>query len=418
VAGLFGVEDGVAASAAGAATLDIEQDRAKTRELRGVPRARIAGQMALAERLHGVGRPRMLREMAELAAGPGFIMPSEYFLYRLFDPAMPAVEKRRYIGKRMQGLVHRACTDLRWQVVADDKLVFHALMAQLGFPVPRLVAIYHPTRRCAGAAALRSPKALEEFLCSLTEPVFAKPADGIYSIGCLAIERVEPETGLVHLAFGEAVPLAQVLAYVAGRPGGYLFQERLRPHAELARLSGPTASTIRMLVFLGPDGPELVRALWKIPRGRNVADNFWRGNLLGALDAETGRITRAVSGVGLEQTLHGTHPDTAEPLVGAVIPHWAEARRTCLESAANLPGLRTQSWDVAIAGRGPVLVEVNYGGDLNLPQIAHGSGLLDERYAAHLKRCGFRRPPLPDRLARPLVWQLRSRAGRLLRRPR
>lgn len=407
-----------ASSSAAAATLDLEQDQAKTRELRGVPRAAIGRQMALAERLHGVGRGRMLREMAELAAGPGFLMPSEYFIYRLYDPAMPAAEKRRYIGKRMQGLIHKACTDPRWQVLADDKLVFSAFMTQLGFPVPRLAAIYHPTRSFAGAAVLRSPQALKEFLCSLTEPVFAKPADGIYSIGCLAIERVEPGTGLVHLAFGQSAPLAQVLAYVAGRPGGYLFQQRLRPHAELAKLSGPTASTIRMVVFLGPEGPELVRALWKIPRGRNVADNFWRGNLLGAVDAQDGRITRAVSGVGLEQVFHDAHPDSGEPLVGAVIPHWAEARRICLDAAANLPGLRTQSWDVAIARQGPVLVEVNYGGDLNLPQIAHGRGLLDARYAAHLKRCGFRPPPLPDRLARPLLRQLRSRAGRLMRRPR
>jgi hypothetical protein len=125
-----------------------------------------------------------------------------------------------------------------------------------------------------------------------------------------------------------------------------------------------------------------------------------------------------VSGVGLDQALHDRHPDTGEALVGAPIPHWAEARRICLAAAANLPGLRTQSWDVAIDRLGPVLVEVNYGGDLNLPQIAHGSGLLDARYAAHLKRCGFRQPPLPDRLARPLLRQLRWRASRLIRRPR
>ena len=106
------------------ATLDIEQDRAKTRELRGVPRTPIAQQLALVGRLHGIERRRMLREMAELATGPGFLMPSEYFIYRLFEPAMPMPEKRRFIGKRIQGLMHGACTDRRWQAIADVKLVF------------------------------------------------------------------------------------------------------------------------------------------------------------------------------------------------------------------------------------------------------------------------------------------------------
>jgi hypothetical protein len=288
-------------------------------------------------------------------------------------------------------------------------------MSSLGFPVPKLIALYHPARSFSGATALRSPRALEDFLRSVAEPLFAKPVDGVFSIGCLAIDRVEPEAGLVHMAFGQTVPLAEVAAYVAGCPRGYLFQERLRPDAALARLSGSAASTIRMVVFLGPDGPELIQALWKIPCGRNVADNFWRGNLLGAIDAEDGRILRAVSGVGLEQLLHDSHPDTGERLVGAVIPRWTEARRLCLEAAVNLPGLRTQSWDLAITRGGPVLVEVNNGGSLNLPQIAHGRGLLDGRYTAHLERCGFRLPSLPERLPRPLVRQLRAGARRLLR---
>jgi hypothetical protein len=77
---LLDIEDRMPASAAAAATFDIEENRTMTRELHGVPRAAIARQMTLAERLHGVSRPRMLREMAELAAGPGFMMPSERFL--------------------------------------------------------------------------------------------------------------------------------------------------------------------------------------------------------------------------------------------------------------------------------------------------------------------------------------------------
>ena len=53
-------------------------------------------------------------------------------------------------------------------------------------------------------------------------------------------------------------------------------------------------------------------------------------------------------------------------------------------------GIRTQSWDVALTDRGPVFLEVNFGGDLNLPQLANGKGVLDDTYAEHLRHCGYR----------------------------
>ncbi len=39
---------------------------------------------------------------------------------------------------------------------------------------------------------------------------------------------------------------------------------------------------------------------------------------------------------------------------------------------------------------GPALLEVNFGGNLNLAQLAHGAGVLDDAYAEQLRRCGYR----------------------------
>jgi hypothetical protein len=36
-----------------------------------------------------------------------------------------------------------------------------------------------------------------------------------------------------------------------------------------------------------------------------------------------------------------------------------------------------------------VLLEVNFGGDFNLAQLAHGVGVLDDAYAEHLRRRGY-----------------------------
>lgn len=52
--------------------------------------------------------------------------------------------------------------------------------------------------------------------------------------------------------------------------------------------------------------------------------------------------------------------------------------------------IRTQSWDVALSDQGPIFLEVNFGGDLNLVQLAYGEGVLDEDHRAHPCQCGFK----------------------------
>jgi hypothetical protein len=78
------------------------------------------------------------------------------------------------------------------------------------------------------------------------------------------------------------------------------------------------------------------------------------------------------------------------PLVGWQIPDFERAADLCLEAARLLPGVKTQSWDVALTDEGPVILEVNWGGDLNLHQLSWGRGVLDEQYQSHLSRCGYR----------------------------
>jgi hypothetical protein len=131
--------------------------------------------------------------------------------------------------------------------------------------------------------------------------------------------------------------------------------------------------------------------------------------MLGAIELKTGLISRVVRGTGVEMNLNEAHPDTRRPIIDTLIPQREALTRLAVSAAEILPGFRTQSWDVAIAAEGPVLLEVNYGGDLNLAQLAHGAGVLDERYTEHLARCGYRSRELheangePSRKSRPVI---------------
>jgi hypothetical protein len=112
--------------------------------------------------------------------------------------------------------------------------------------------------------------------------------------------------------------------------------------------------------------------------------------MLGAIDIGSGAVARTVCGTGSDMQIDAPHPDGAVPITGFVLPDWQGVLEVGLRAAATLPAIRTQSWDIALTDRGPVLLEVNYGGDLNLVQLAWGKGMLDASYRAHLASCGVK----------------------------
>ena len=344
----------------------------------------------------------ILREVVSLRRGAGKLTANEYFYYRLWDRALSAAEKRRFVGKQAQHPMHLACNDPGWYAAAADKLLFQTLMAGSRLPVPPLLAVTRPGRRAGEAHALGSPHEIARFLRDpQIYPLFAKPIAGKYSLSVFSIERFDATTDKALLLGGEQRTAESLAADLAGGTG-YMIQRRLDPDARLARLFGPRLWSVRALVLAGPSGPVIHRAVAKIATGNNPADNFWRqGNMLGAIEIETGIISRVVRGTGAEMSVNEAHPDTKRSIVGTLIPQWAALTRLVISAGEILPGIRTQSWDVALAATGPVLLEVNYGGDLNLAQLAHGAGVLDERYIEHLACCGYRSRALREAMGEP-----------------
>lgn len=358
--------------------------------LRGSPNIDLNRHVMLA--LHaGRSASAIALEAVRLMRGPGKLSGSEYFYYRLWDDDISLEQKRAFVGRKVQNQMHVACNDRHWYQTAADKILFQTIMAGAGLPVPEILAVTQQLRWLPQAEALSEPERLATWLrYQAIYPLFAKPTGGKYSLNVLSIERFDPNTDRLTLLGGGTISVERVVGQILGG-NGYILQKRMAPHPDLANQFGPRLWSVRALVLVRPDGPIVHRALVKIATGMNPADNYWRaGNMLGALDSESGRITRVVRGVGADLTVCQSHPDTSAALVGATVPHWPELRDLVRKAACVLPGIRTQSWDVALTDKGPVLLEVNYGGDLNLAQLAEGKGVLDEAYRDHLSSCGYR----------------------------
>ena len=82
----------------------------------------------------------ILTEVVRLRRGAGMLTPSEYFYYRLWNPALPMDDKLRFVGKQAQHPMHMACNHTGWYAAAADKLLFHTVMAGARLPTPTLLA--------------------------------------------------------------------------------------------------------------------------------------------------------------------------------------------------------------------------------------------------------------------------------------
>ncbi len=337
------------------------------------------------------GSRGVLKSILRARGGPGKLSAGEVFYYRLQNPAISQAERHRYAGLKAQDKFHAVCNNRQWYAPCNDKLLFYTIMQGAGLPVPDTVAVYQSAHRSAPAPVLRDGEALRAFLGEASNfPLFAKPIDGMYSVGAMAL--LGSADGRMTLKGDEALPVEDLAQYIeAISDEGYLFQRVMQPHPDLLQAFADAIATIRFLVLYGKNGVRIESALIKIPGAGAVADNYWRqGNLLGALDRSSGCIERAVTGLGAAYTEVENHPDSGQALGGFQLPDFAAAREHCLEAAAMFPGIRTQSWDIALTDQGPVMVEFNFGGDLNLHQLAHGRGALSPDYVAHLKQCGYR----------------------------
>lgn len=358
--------------------------------LNGVPTVDVPGNLRVALS-NGRRMSTILRDVLTLRHAAGKLAPTEYFYYRLWEAQFSLDEKRAFVGKQAQHDMHVACNDSHWYQTVADKILFHTIMTGARLSVPPVLAITQPGRSLVGARSLASPEETAKFLRNpAIYPLFAKEAAGKYSLNVISADAYDDATDSLLLFGGGSLPVEEA-APAMSQGNGFILQPRLRPHRQIAERFEHRLWSLRLLVLLRPEGPHIHRAVAKIATGANPADNYWRsGNMLGAIDRSTGQIASCVRGTGAQLTRDEVHPDTGQPVIGFEIPQWTELCDLTLEAASIFPGIRTQSWDVALTDQGPVFLEVNFGGDLNLAQLAYGKGVLDEAYRAHLSRCGFK----------------------------
>lgn len=315
---------------------------------------------------------------------------SEFSHLGLSDPTMQFSDRRKFVGWRTESRLDKQLNDTEWRAVANDKLLFHLVARGAQLPTPQVKAIYcRDNRLVPGTACLASPSELRDFILQAsTYPMFAKPIWGSFGRGAMAFRSLAGEGSLRTLS-GTTIPVDEAIATIDSHaPHGYLFQELLSPCPTLQKVCGPRLTGVRLIVLMSRGRPKVFRAVWKVPTGTNYSDNFMQGrtgNLIGSISVSDGKLIRVIQGSTQGPREIERHPDTQIAFSDVTIPNWKEVLRLAETAALFFPGLRLQNWDVALSDSGPILLEVNVEGSLDLPQIADGRGFWDESFEQFLR---------------------------------
>ena len=341
---------------------------------------------------------RIVAQIAEIIAlryGLGRLAPDEYYQYCLYDDRKYRwSEKKRFIGRAMENGLIPILNETEWLGLASDKLISYALFNGFGFPIPETYAIYHGFRGFGSVPVLQTSQALAQFIrAELACPFVAKPISGMWGKDVSAVECYHRATDQLILKSGEKIGVEPfIVSFANWTTSGVLMQELLKPHAMIEELCGERICSVRMVSLIDRLGARLISTLWKVATGSNMADNYWApGNMVGPIDAKTGRVGRMFTGLGRDIKYLDQHPDTARKLTGVVLPDWQAAVDLCLKATATLPGIPMQAWDIALTSRGPVILEVNVNGGMRLPQLVKQSGLYTDEVREFLKGFGYPR---------------------------
>lgn len=325
-----------------------------------------------------LGQPKTsTTAMLKRLVGPRRIMPDEYHVYGLGTKSDEAAST--FQGTLAYKRLNARLCDLRWRLVLEDKMLSSTLLHAFGIKTPAIKAMVGSARVYPDAERCENVASVVRFLESHPAPLFAKPVFGYQSRGVALIERAPPGWPRLRINAEFETDAEALAKAMLEQEGGYMLQENVIQHEAIRALAGDAVSTVRLMLTFDEGRVQLQRAVWKICAGGNEADNFRReGNLLGHIDLESGRLTRVITRneTGIEDVAQ--HTDTGASFDDFSLPHWQELKDMAMVAAPLFPGIRVQSYDIAITDDGPCLIEVNDLGDFLILQLGQESGIWND----------------------------------------
>jgi hypothetical protein len=334
------------------------------------------------------GRPAAYELARRLAANRIFGIRSidHYLNYQFYDKKLSMW--RDYMDNSEKRVLQFQAIPPGSLELTSNKAAFAKRCAESNIPTPTTKCFYSRTSIDAnpGVDTVRDESTFDDYIRSFHDGSYLmKPISGRHGDG---VVKFDVRQGTLIDDHGRDTTVKRLVEGSLSNPygdSGLIVQEFIRPHRDLQPImNGPGLGTIRFMTLRSPNGK--VRIPWailKLPLHGSITDNFSSGksgNLIAALDVESGRILRAIGNNPANGFLEEMteHPETNTILPGHSLPAWRETLKNVLAAAVAFDEFPSLGWDVAISKEGPVFIEMNAYWCCELIQIAYGRGIKSE----------------------------------------
>ena len=202
--------------------------------------------------------------------------------------------------------------------------------------------------------------------CSNLKEAIIKPSlGGTWGIG---VKLFQTNDGIVTDANQSVKDL------FASYPLGFVVQERLEQHPDMAKLNPTSLNTIRVMSYRRGNEIVVLYAVVRIGRKDQIVDNETAGGIKADIDLKTGRIKGCAIGSPKESLMPVT--DVGTPTDNYQIPCFDKVLDVVKEMHFRLPYFNLIGWDMSVDKDGkPALIEWNRAAELS--QVAHGPAFGD-----------------------------------------
>lgn len=336
-------------------------------------------------------------EAVRLSHGLGGLTHEEYFLEGAWRPGLSWAQRKEFVGIYVNQALNLSLNppkDSSETDVVVDKLASASRFAAANLPQPKVQAVAAKVHPGADHRWLDGPEATLGFLTAPGSlPCFGKPVHGSTSVGAASFLEID-QSGNLLLGSGENVPAKDVVQEIWDEHSrGFVFQEVVKPHPDLAYLIGPVIGTLRVVTTDDGKGPQPLYAAIKVPAaGAMVDGTAGPVGCIAAIELATGKVLRVQD----RRQMGGTHlerfPVTGAKVEGAVLPDFHEAIELAVLAHRAIGEYGILGADILLSDRGPIVNEVNANPFHSVYQAAFARGILNPDFMPRLRavRARFR----------------------------
>jgi len=314
-------------------------------------------------------------------------LPVHYFSRLMFKKGINNV--RDYLPNKFLGeKVTPRFNDKKVKEVLDNKLFFDLFYRQFNINLPSIL-MYNHNRMFVIANKSVIVNSIKEFIevleivfinNTLCDSIIIKKtcaSSGGYNIYKLSHNQLQTDPQTIN----------EIYQIVIGSE--FLFQDCVRQHPEMNKLSSSSLNTLRMDTFIDRDGKiEIISGMVRMSATNIFVDNISSGGCFVAIDINNGKLKKyGYTTSGPDILLQ--HPVTKSVFENFSIPYFIEAKALVIKTASLMPALRLVGWDVAISEDGPLIIEGNSDYEIRGSDFAYGGYLANKTFRKVLHEINY-----------------------------